>query len=112
MTTCQRVSLDETAEFFKFIKYEGFTGVSFEMHYYVDSPYASTVKKLDHYDTSIIWWGAYTALKTDLERILKAINEAGLDINVIVQLYISQKYQDEHGVAFCKYEVPPFLRTV
>ena len=107
MTTLKRVPLDEVIDFFRFIKSEGFTGISFEMHYYVDSPYASTVKILDHYDTSIIKWGAYTASEPVLERILKAIDEVGLETNIIVQLYVSQKYQNEHGVAFCKYPRDP-----
>ena len=90
MTTSRRVTVNEIIDFLEFIKSEGFTGISFEMHYYIDSPYANTVKILDHYDTSIIQWGAYTASNVDLERILKAINKVGLEVNVIVQLYISQ----------------------
>jgi len=90
-------SYSEKVAYFTTLKNDGFTGVSIDMDYYMDSLYDNEVKILPSFDLSIIVAGIYTASDSDLETMLKAIAEAGLDAHVRGQIFVSLEYQKEHG---------------
>ncbi len=98
--TMRRLSYNTMLEFFRDLKEDGFTGVSLDIAYYMNTPYDNTVLELKQRDTSIIPWGIRTPSNSELENILKAISEAGMDAHVRGVIYISKKYQDIHGPTF------------
>jgi len=93
-------SYDNIVTSFKILKQDGFTGVSVTMNYYVETPTSNEVKSLFHIDNSITPWGSITLSEADLNTVLSAITEAGLDAHVRGQIYISKEYQKEHGFAW------------
>jgi hypothetical protein len=101
-----RASIEKTRAFFKTLEREGFTGISFDMSYYMDNPYSNVVKELFSYDDSIIRSYTTTPSRADLETLLGAITEAGLETHVRGYLWINKEYQKEHGFSWSS-EIDP-----
>ena len=87
-------SADDVLTALEYLKRDGFTGVSVTMNYYVETPMSTEVKVLFHIDDSITPWGGITPSETELNTVLSAITEAGLDAHVRGQIYISKEYGD------------------
>ena len=100
LDSMQRLSSDEMVAYFEMLKDDGFTGISLDMPYYMMTPYDNNVFELKTADPQIAIWGIRTPTLDELETMLKAISEAGLEIQVRGYIYISQEYQDEHGFAW------------
>ena len=88
---------DELINFFSKLKKDGFTGISFDIAYYMNSPTDNTVLELPEANNDIIPWKITTPSESEIEAMLKASSEVGLDARVRGYIYISQAYQKEHG---------------
>jgi len=88
---------NELVEGFKTLKNGGFTGVSFDMVYYMDTPFNNGVKTLPSCDLSTIDAWIYSPSDKNVETLLKAITEAGLEAHVRGYIYINNKYSKQHG---------------
>jgi len=91
---------DDMVEFFHKLKAGGITGISVDMTYYMNSPYDSYVFKLKTEDPDVLMWYTRTQTLDELDTLLKAVRESGLDAHVRSVILISKKYQDEHGFAW------------
>ncbi len=96
----EELSYNDMIEFFKELKNDGFTGISFDMAYYMMTPYDNKVFELETVDPKISTWNMRTPSQAELEEMLKAISEVGLDAHVRGNIYISKEYQDAHGFAW------------
>jgi len=104
--TLERLTYSEVLTFFQALKDDGYTGISVDMPYYMDSPYDSRVYALKDRDGSISLWNMRTPTENELERVLKAIEDVGMEAHVRGNIYISQKYQKEHGFAWSSMITP------
>jgi len=100
MCGMERLSHDEMVEFFIQLRNDGFTGISFDIAYYMNSPYDNDVIEQRVADRDITWESITTATAREVEDLLRAIREARLEVSVRGYIYISQQYQDEHGPTF------------
>ncbi len=96
----EQLSFDEIVAYFQMLKEDGFTGVSLDMNYYMTTPYDNEIFGLKRSDPTISIWNMRTPSLAELEEMLKAISKASLDAHVRGNIYISKKYQDEHGFAW------------
>jgi hypothetical protein len=94
------ISLDDLVHFLEYLKDDGFTGIECDVPYYVDTPFDNAVFKLYDRDSEIGNWDIRTPTIAELEKMLKATTEAKLEVNIRGHIYISRKYQDEHGVVY------------
>jgi hypothetical protein len=93
MHSLQYLGEEDLGSFFRRLKQDGFTGIKMDFATFVDSPTASDVWMLDHEDSALsLYWSVRTASKADFDRVLDAIDRAGLAANVVGQAYISMKY--------------------
>ena len=93
----ERLSYANMIEFFNQLKQDGFTGISIDMSYYMDTPYDNTVYELKTIDPKIANWTIRTPNPKELKKILNAVKEARLEAHVRGNNYISRTYQNEHG---------------
>ncbi len=93
-----RYSLDDIVKFFTYLKQDGFTGVSLGINYYMSTPYDNEVFPVYDPHSDICFGGGITTpTSAELEKMLKAVTEAKLDIHIDGYIYISQEYQNKHG---------------
>ncbi len=90
------IPYDSIVKFFEYLKYDGFTGISIVIPYYVMTPYSNDIFEQYTVDHSITNWEIVTPTPSELEKILKAADEAGLDKQVMGFFYVSQSYIDAH----------------
>ncbi len=91
---------DDMVDFFAQLRKDVFTGISFDVAYYMNSPYDNEVFGQHGVDKTITSWNITTPTAGELEELLKAITEAGLSAYVRGNIYISKKYQDKHGFSW------------
>ena len=70
-----KLSYNDMVAFFKVLKHDGFTGVTIDMSYYMNTPYANRVYALRTHDPSIMMYTNRTASIAELETILKATSK-------------------------------------
>ena len=90
------LSYKQILNFFQKIKKDGFTGISCDVSYYMNTPYDNTVLELPFRDDSIIE-GIRTSSEAEMKTILKVATEANLETHIRVRINLSLKYQKEHG---------------
>jgi len=95
-----RLSYDDLVRFFQQLKNDGFTGIGFEMSYYMDSPCDNSLIDLKTRNPKISIWGSRTPTMDELETMLKAINAVGLDAYLREYIYISAEYQNQRGFTY------------
>ncbi len=100
MVTIHKLSYNDIVDHFKILKSDGFTGISFDMDYYMMTPYDNEVIELKTSDPRISQWGMKTPSLSELEEILKAISEVGLDARVMAMFSVSKSYMDAHKDRF------------
>ena len=94
------LSYSDIVNFLKRIKQDGFTGISLDISYYMNTPFDNTVYILKTQDPEIADWGIRTCTLSELKEILKAATEAALEVHIRGVIYISKKYNDRHGGIF------------
>jgi len=93
--------LERIVHFLKYLKEDGFTGVSINVVYYMNTPYDNEVFAVYNSNSHIINWDITTPTNSELEKMLMAGTESGMEIHVRGIINISQKYQDTHGFTWC-----------
>ncbi len=92
---------DKIVEFLKYLKHDGFTGISIDLAYYLMTPYDTNILEIHFPDPKITTGGGIVnPTPARLEKLLKAAMQAGMAIRVRGHIYISQEYQDKHGPTF------------
>jgi hypothetical protein len=94
------IPYDSIVKFFKYLKQDGFTGISMVIPYYVMTPYDNNLFEQHTVDYSITNWEIVTPTTSELEKMLKAADEAGLDKQVMGFFYVSKSYIDAHKDRF------------
>jgi len=99
LKTTNLLSYNDLLGLFTKLKNNGFTGVSFDMIYYVNSPNSNDVFEL-YNPSNVMWDDVLTPTQNDLEKVLKPITDAGLDAKIMVQLYTNNNYVEAHKNSF------------
>jgi len=94
------LTYNDVVKYFKILKADGFTGIGFAVSYYMNTPYDSAIYALQTKDPKRVIYATRTPAYSEVETMLRAINEAGLDASVRSMIYISKQYQDEHGWSY------------
>ena len=94
------LSFDDILKFLNYLKQAGFTGITVDIPYYIMTPYDNDVIAMYTVDPDIVNWDMVTPTESELEKMLKAASAANMEIHVRGHLYLSQKYQDQHGPTF------------
>lgn len=93
-----KLSYSDIVAFFKEVKQDAFTGISFDVNYYVDSLASNDIYELKMYDPQVSNFpGERTASPDEIRTLLMAAAEAKLDVNVINKIYVSRAYEPPWG---------------
>ncbi len=94
-------SLSKIVKFLNYLKQDGFTGISLDIPFYVMTPYDSKILKVYYPDPKIATRGGIvTPTTSELEKMLKAAQEAGMEVHIRGHFYISQEYKNEHDANY------------
>ncbi len=92
----EHLSYDDLVSFFAQLREDGFTGISFNMSYYVYTPSDSDIFELSVRDPRIAPWNMRSSTLEELDTLLKAITQAGLQAKVMTMFYVSESYVQAH----------------
>jgi len=94
------IPFSDLVQFLEYLKADGFTGISLGIPYHMDTPYDNDVFPVYDPYSKVCYDEEPTPTTSELEKMLKALEAAKMDVHVRGDLYISQAYQDEHGSTF------------
>jgi hypothetical protein len=77
------------------LKVAGFTGISFNVEYFVDSMNPTGIFAMHEPDPSVHPWSATTTLE-EVRGILQLIDQAGLEADVRMEVWLSDEYKREY----------------
>ena len=87
----------EIEDHFRAMKALGFTGIQFEVYYFISSYEANNV--FASYDRPDVTLESYQRTMTaeEIERVLRLIDEVGMDAEIRIELWLSKEYKEAHS---------------